>query len=58
MKETTVLNNISKLADKINYKSLYVEIDTGENNYTLEREKHRQIGFGGSKEDGKRKKNR
>ena len=45
MKETTVLNNISKLADKINYKSLYVEIDTGENKYTLEKEKHRQIGF-------------
>lgn len=45
MKETTVLNNISKLVDKINYKSLYVEIDTGDNKYTLEKEKHRLIGF-------------
>lgn len=45
MKETTVLNRISNLVDNINYKSLYIEIDTGENKYTLEREKHRQIGF-------------
>lgn len=45
MKETTILNNISRLVDKINYKSLYVEIDTGDNKYTLEKEKHRQIGF-------------
>ena len=52
MKETTVLNNISKLVDKINYKSLYVEIDTGDNKYTLEKEKHRLIGFhtGGNNE--------
>ena len=28
MKETTVLNNISKLIDKINYKSIYIEINT------------------------------
>lgn len=54
MKETTVLNNISKLADKINYKSLYVEIDTGENKYTLEKEKHKKIGFKGSEDNGKR----
>ena len=45
MKETTVLNRISNLVDNINYKSLYIEIDTGENKYTLEREKHIPIGF-------------
>ena len=58
MKETTVLNRISNIVDNINYKSLYIEIDTGENKYTLEREKHRQIGFEGSERNGKRKENR
>ena len=29
MRETTVLNNIAKLVDKLNYKSLYIEIDIG-----------------------------
>jgi hypothetical protein len=52
MKETTVLNNISKLADKINYKYLYVEIDTGKDKYTLEKDNNRKIGFdaGGNNE--------
>ena len=52
MKETTVLNNISKLIDKINYKSIYVEINTENNKYTLEKDNRRKIGFdtGGNNE--------
>lgn len=45
MKETTVLNNISKLVDKINYKTIYVEINTENNKYTLERDKRNKAGF-------------
>lgn len=45
MKETTVLNNISKLVDKINYKSIYVEINTETDKYTLERDNKTRIGF-------------
>lgn len=45
MKETTVLNNISKLIDKINYRSIYVEINTENNKYTLEKDNRRKIGF-------------
>ena len=46
MKETTALNQISKIVDKIDYKSLYIEITTDNDKYTLEREKHRVMGFG------------
>lgn len=49
MKESTVLNNISKIADNINYKRLYVEIETSKDKWILEKENNRQIGF--SKED-------
>lgn len=45
MRETTVLNNIAKLVDKLNYKSLYIEIDTGKDKYPLEKNNVRQIGF-------------
>ena len=45
MKETTVLNNISKLVDKINYKSIYVEINTETYKYTLEKDNKTRIGF-------------
>ncbi len=45
MKETTVINNISKLVDKINYKSVYIEIETANDRYTLEKNKRKQIGF-------------
>lgn len=45
MKEVTVLNNISKLVDKINYKSVYIEIQTEDNKYTLEKDKKNRIGF-------------
>ena len=33
MKETTLLNNISKLVNKINYESVYVEIKTKNDKY-------------------------
>lgn len=43
MKETTVLNRISNLVENINYKSLYIEIKTENDKYTLEKEKRTQI---------------
>lgn len=43
MKETTVLNRISNLVENINYKSLYIEIKTENDKYTLEKEKQTQI---------------
>ena len=43
MKETTVLNNISKLVDKINYKTAYIEIQTELDKYTLSKEKETKI---------------
>lgn len=45
MKETTVLNNISKLVDKINYKSVYVEIQTNNDKYTLKKGNNNKAGF-------------
>lgn len=45
MKETTVLNNISNLIEKVNYKTAYIEIQTDKEKYTLEKEKRNQIGF-------------
>ena len=45
MKETTVLNNISKLVDKMNYRSVYIEIHTANDSYTLEKGSNRKIGF-------------
>ena len=45
MKEITVLNNISKLADKIDYESIYVEIKTRNDKYILEKNNKRKIGF-------------
>lgn len=52
MKETTVLNNISKLIDKINYKSIYIEINTDTQKYTLEKQNKRAIGFSTKKKEG------
>ena len=50
MKETTVLNRISKVIENMNYKSVYIEIHTDTDKYTLEKERPmRVIGF--SKED-------
>lgn len=52
MKETTVLNRISKVIENMNYKSVYIEIHTDTDKYTLEKEKPlRIIGF--SKENKK-----
>ena len=45
MKIVTALNNIEKLVDKINYKSVYIEIETDENKYTIEKNKRNKIGF-------------
>lgn len=45
MKETTALNQISKIVENINYKSVYIEINTENNKYTLEKDKRRTIGF-------------
>ena len=45
MKETTLLNNISKLVNKINYESVYVEIKTKNDKYILEKNNERKIGF-------------
>ena len=45
MKETTALNQISKIVDKLNYQSVYIEIQTKDNKYTLEKENNRRIGF-------------
>lgn len=45
MKETTVLNNISKLVENIDYQTIYIEINTKTNKYTLEKDKSKQIGF-------------
>ena len=47
MKETTALNQISKIVDKLNYKSVYIEIHTKDNKYTLEKEPNKIIGFQG-----------
>lgn len=42
MKETTALNQISKIIENINYKSIYVEINTENNKYTLEKDNSRK----------------
>lgn len=49
MKESTALNNISKIAEKINYKRLFIEIETEKDKWTLEKENSRQIGFSTNK---------
>lgn len=43
MKESTVLNRISNLIENINYKSIYIEIKTDNDKYTLEKEKQTKI---------------
>lgn len=46
MKEITVINQISKLIDKLDYKNAYIEIQTINEKYILEKEKpKRVIGF-------------
>lgn len=55
MKEITVLNNINKLVEEINYKSLYLEIQTRNNTYIIEKKRNRQIGFYTGEDYGKYK---
>ena len=45
MKETTALNQISRIVDKLNYKSVYIEINTANDRFVLEKDTSRQIGF-------------
>lgn len=43
MKETTVINKISKLIEEIDYKTAYIEIQTNKDKFTLEKERQKQI---------------
>ena len=46
MIETTALNRISKIIDSMNYETVYIEIQTKSDKYTLNKEKiTRVIGF-------------
>lgn len=45
MIETKILNKISDLIDKTNYKTAYIEIQTENDKYILEKDKRNQIGF-------------
>lgn len=43
MRETTALNRISKIIDSIDYKSVYVEIQTKTDKYTLQKDKDIEV---------------
>lgn len=46
MKETTALNRIKKIAESIDYIKIYIEIETKNDKWTLEKEKEcKVIGF-------------
>jgi hypothetical protein len=45
MKETTALNQISRIIDKLNYKTAYIEINTKNNRYVIEKQDNKIIGF-------------
>ncbi len=45
MKNITILDKISNLIEKMDYKTAYIEIQTEKEKYTLELEKRNQIGF-------------
>jgi hypothetical protein len=47
MKETTALNKINNIIDRLNYKTAYIEINTKDNKYVLEKEGNKVIGFKG-----------
>lgn len=47
MKEVTALKQISNIIDKLNYKTAYIEINTKDNKYVLEKEGNKVIGFKG-----------
>lgn len=50
MKNITILDKISNLIDRTDYKTAYIEIKTNDNKYILEKEKRNQIGFRGKEE--------
>lgn len=43
MKETTALNRITKIIENLDYKKVYIEIETKNDRYTLEKEKVKEI---------------
>lgn len=45
MKNITILDKISNLIEKMDYKTAYIEIQTDKEKYTLEQKKRNQIGF-------------
>lgn len=45
MKNITILDRISNLIEKMDYKTAYIEIQTDKEKYTLEQERRNQIGF-------------
>ena len=47
MKEVTALNQINNIIDRLNYKTAYIEINTKDNKYVLEKEENKVIGFKG-----------
>ena len=47
MKEVTALNQINNIIDRLNYKTAYIEINTKDNKYVIEKEGNKVIGFKG-----------
>lgn len=45
MKNITIIDKISNLIEKMDYKTAYIEIQTSKEKYTLEQEKKNPIGF-------------
>lgn len=45
MKEISVINKIDKLVENLDYKSVYIEIQTRENKFMLEKNKQNKVGF-------------
>lgn len=53
MKETTALNKIEKIINDMDYKKIYIEIETKNNKWTLEKEKEKEV-IGFRKENNKK----
>ena len=45
MKVISVINKIDKLVENLDYKSIYIEIQTHDNKFILEKNKQNKIGF-------------
>ena len=45
MTNIKIIERIDKLIDKMDYKTAYIEIQTKNNKFTLEKEKQNKIGF-------------